>query len=268
MEKEKYYLYKGAWLFAGECHEEIKLSEEEIGKLMERGGIMLRNIYDFDCKEQTSFWYVLKDEFGGMEELTSRVRNKIRRSQKLLDVKKIDKEEMLSKAYEIHKKACANYKIKTHIPTKGEFDKRILLNDENYEYWACYLKDTDQMISFSINKWRGDVVSYQTFKADPEYLKGGYYPFYGLLYEMNQYYLLEKKVHYVLDGARTITEHSNIQPFLIEQLKFRKAYCHFQIKYVWWMKILVTLLFPFRKFIPINSIKAILNMEAMRRNLI
>ena len=42
---------------------------------------------------------------------------------------------------------------------------------------------------------------------------------------MNQYYLEEKKLKYVCDGSRTITEHSNIQEFLMHNFKFRKAYC-------------------------------------------
>ena len=33
---------------------------------------------------------------------------------------------------------------------------------------------------------------------------------------MNRYYLEELKLKYVNDGARSITEHSNIQPFLID----------------------------------------------------
>ena len=41
---------------------------------------------------------------------------------------------------------------------------------------------------------------------------------YGLLLKMNQYYLDEIGVKYVMDGARSITEHSNIQPFLESKL--------------------------------------------------
>ena len=103
-------------------------------------------------------------------------------------------------------------------------------------------------------------------KAIPFYLKNSTYPYYGLIYEMNRYYLNEMKLKYVCDGARTITEHSNIQLFLIEKFNFRKAYCQLQIVYIWWMKILVNLLYNFRKIIPFRKVKSILNMEAMKRN--
>ena len=82
---------------------------------------------------------------------------------------------------------------------------------------------------------------------------------------MNRYYLDERKVMYVNDGARSITNHSNIQPFLIDKFNFRKAYCHLEIKYKWWLEFAVKCLYPFRKIIPVRQIKAILDMEAMAR---
>ena len=82
---------------------------------------------------------------------------------------------------------------------------------------------------------------------------------------MNRYYLEELKVKYVNDGARSITNHSNIQPFLIDKFKFRKAYCHLSIKYKWWMGMAVCMLYPFRKLIPLRQVKALLDMEAMAR---
>ena len=82
---------------------------------------------------------------------------------------------------------------------------------------------------------------------------------------MNRYYLEERKVKYVNDGARSITNHSNIQPFLIDKFKFRKAYCHLSIKYKWWLAVAINCLFPFRKLIPLRHVKALLDMEAMAR---
>ncbi len=73
-------------------------------------------------------------------------------------------------------------------------------------------------------------------------------------------------MRYVYDGTRSITHHSNIQEFLLVKFKFRKAYCRLQIGYVWWLRIIVCLLYPFRRLISNNSVRAVLNQEAMRRN--
>ena len=102
---------------------------------------------------------------------------------------------------------------------------------------------------------------YRTMKAIPKYQK--LYAYYGLIYDMNRYYLEERKVKYVNDGARSITNHSNIQPFLIDKFKFRKAYCHLSVKYKWWLKIVLKSIYPFRKMVSIRQVKALLYMEAM-----
>jgi hypothetical protein len=134
----------------------------------------------------------------------------------------------------------------------------------DFDFWGCIDKETSKLVAFSINQISDNQCNYQTFKAMPEYLKSSY-PYYGLLFEMNNYYLNVLKLNYVNDGSRSITEHSNIQPFLIDKFNFRKAYSKLQIKYKWWLYILINLLYPFRSIITINKIKSILNLEAIKR---
>lgn len=98
-------------------------------------------------------------------------------------------------------------------------------------------------------------------------MRNSTYSYYGFIYEMNHYYLEELKLKYVNDGSRSITEHSNIQQFLIDTFHFRKAYCRLQIVYKWWMRLVVNLLYPFRKIIPFLSVKSVLRMEFFNRNI-
>ncbi len=211
-----YHLYKAAWINARAPHLYSKLTKKECGVLLKKGGFMIRNTYDFDTNRETSFWYVIKDNFGGMEELSSNTRNQIRRAFKTLDIQMIDKDILLKQGYDVYTAAFEKYKGNSQIMSRTE-----------------YLKT--------------------------------HYPYYGLLYAMNQYYLEEKKLMYVSDGARSITEHSNIQSFLISKFKFRNAYCYLQIKYKWWLNILLSMLYPFRNQFNFAPIKAILNMESMHR---
>jgi hypothetical protein len=260
-------LYKGAWINQSAPHKNHRINDSECHILLKGGGLLVRNDYDFDLKEETSFWYIIKDSFGGMEELSTNVRNMVRRAQKTLDIHIISKEEMLLEGFEVYLAAFENYKVKADIPNKESYLNRINKCKGDYHFWGCFDKETKKMIAFSINHIFDNQCNYETFKALPTYLKG-YYPFYGLLYEMNRYYLDEMKLLYVCDGARSITEHSNIQPFLIQKFKFRQAYCKIQIEYVWWMKIAVFLLYPVKHFINNGKVKSILNMEAMRRGVI
>lgn len=117
---------------------------------------------------------------------------------------------------------------------------------------------------FAINKCYNDYCSYLTMGVNPN-APSSTYPMYGLILEMSRYYLEEKGLKYVLDGARSITEHSNIQPFLEQKFKFRKAYCDIQIYYKPWFNILIKVLYPFRKMIKNRKISAILRQEAWTR---
>lgn len=259
--------YKHAAVPDGASHLEPDLAPVHDGRIWKlAGGLVLfvRYTTDFDKKEASSFWYVNKDSFGGMEELSSKMRNQVKKSLKQLDIRRITKEEMLQHGYDVYKSATENYKVKTHIPTIEEYEDVITNIGSNVDFWGAFIKDTERLIAFGYNEVSEDSCDYMVLKAIPFYKKQ-YYPYYGLIYEMNRFYLEEKGLKYVSDGSRSITEHSNIQPFLIEKFKFRKVYCTLHIEYRWWLKIIIGILYPFRKMFKNQQIVGLLNQEAMRR---
>lgn len=258
----KYRCYKGAWIYAQDPHLESKLSKTEVADFMKIGGMMVRNIYDFDCKDETSFWYVIKDSFGGMEELSSKMRNQVKKCFKTMRVEQISPDYLMANGYEVFIKASDSYRVKASPPTKEEFEARIKNAEEN-EYWGVIDIETGILVAFSMNVCTAESCEYRTMKAMPKYQK--LYAYYGLIYEMNRFYLEERKVKYVNDGARSITNHSNIQPFLIEKFNFRKAYCHIVIHYKWWLWIALKMLYPFRNLISVRQIKALLEMEGISK---
>lgn len=259
---DTYRLYKGAWIYASDPHKEKQLSKNELDSLFLNGGMMVRNSFNFDCSEETSFWYVIKDSFGGMEELSSKMRNQVKKCFKTMRVEKISSEFLIEYGYEVFVAATDNYKVKAIPPTRSEFESRINNAEEN-EFWACFDLETDSIVAFCMNAVSNECCEYRTMKAIPEYQKK--YAYYGLIYEMNRYYLEKRGLKYVNDGARSITNHSNMQPFLIDKFNFRKAYCNLEIHYKWWLSFVINVLFPFRKMIPMRQVRALLDMEAMAR---
>lgn len=260
--QNKYRYYKGAWIYAQNPHEEQKLSDKDVELLLKKKGLMVRNVYDFDCGFETSFWYVIKDHFGGMEELSTKMRNQVKRCSKTMRVEQISADYLIENGYEVLVQASENYRIKSVLPSINEFKGRILNGSEN-EFWGVFDIETNKLVAFSMNSVTSESCEYRTMKAIPQYQK--LYAYYGLIYEMNRHYLSERKIKYVNDGSRSITNHSNIQPFLIDKFNFRKAYCHLEIKYKWWLDFAVKCLYPFRKIIPFWQIKSFLDMEAMAR---
>ena len=259
-------LYKSTWIFLEESKEEL-LSSEEANALLKERGLMVRNTYDFDTKEETSFWFIVKDHLENISELPFSARRNIRRALRFYNIRKINVNEFSEKALPIINSAQKSYKVKSKVTSKKEFDKEIeqYKKDDNKEFWIVERRSDNEAVAIAINTIKEDSCEYDTMRCKAEALKDRTYPYYGLIYIMNNYYLGEKKLRYVNDGSRTLTEHSSIQDFLIHNFKFRKAYCKLKIHYKCWLGVVIKVLFPFRNIIPIRNIKGILKMEEYSR---
>lgn len=266
MSTSGYFKYRNAWRFDGPPHQERQLQENECKALLEQGGLLVRNTYDFDYPEPTPFWYVVKDRYGGLEELSPRVRNKIRHAFRFFEYRKVTYEELTERVFPILEETFAHYKVHDRNMDREVFSKYLeQCRQKRFDYWGIFAKDTGRMVGFcTVNDW-GDCCEYQYTGVESRYLKGGYYPYYGLYHHLNGHYLETLGYRYVDDGTRSITEHSQIHEYLIGNFKFRKAYCRLEIRYNWWMKFAVKVLYPFRKIMPIPQVRAILNMESMAR---
>ena len=257
-----YFLYRNAWRFDNAPHKEEELSVDIVSKLLRTKGWLLRNTFDFDQKDESEFWYVIKDSFGGLNELSSSMRVHVRKALKNYEYKVVGEFFLMDNAYHIYEKSMNGYKIKDRSISKNEFYK---IFRAECECWGCFSKTDGRLVGFAVNYLWSDCCQYEYTAIIPECKKDNTYPYYGLFYSMNQYYLGEKKLKYVCDGSRSITEHSNIQQFLMYNFKFRKAYCKLNVYYKWWFRVVVKLLFPFRNLIPFRNVKAILRMEEYSR---
>lgn len=260
--RKGFVLYKGMWSSKEGLPDSVFLTDAECKKMLMGGGKLVRNIYNWDKQTPSCFWYVIKDAYGGMEELPSKVRNQVKKSLRTYDFRKVSKEEMMSLGYELYNDSRKRFKDSGLLFTRDEWWARI--KGENKELWLGIDKESGKPATFAINTLIDGYCDYTSMGISPD-VPNNTYPMYGLIYEMNRYYLEEKKVSFVMDGARSITEHSNIQPFLEEKFKFRKAYCDLQLYYRSWVGIAVRVLYPFRKMIKSHRLTALLNMEAMAR---
>lgn len=261
-----FYLYRKAWRFDGAPHDEPQLKKEEWHALLKQGGLLVRNTYDFDSPEETSFWNLIKDHFWGLEELSGNTRKKVRRSLEKLEFQRIGIERIEQEGFPIIQATYRDYAINDRDMNQSIFEEYLdLCKQKEYDYWGIFDIQKDCFIGFCANRVWKDAVEYGLVGILPEYKREcTAYPYYGLFYSMNQYYLQEKGFRYVTDGSRSITEHSHIQSFLEEKFHFRKSYCKLAVYYQWWMKIAVKILYPFRKHINNPRVKAILNMETMQ----
>ena len=229
---------------------------------------MLRNCYDWDCGEETNFWEIICDEDIPIEKLPSKTRNQIRRSLRDCVIRRINRQNMIKDdAYNVFIKAFERYKNITLTLPSREIWESNLKDGDSIDYWGAYKKDNQQLIAWALNIKKNRSVSYSTLKAIPEYMNK-HYPYFGLLYEMNKYYLGEKGYLFVSDGWRSITEHSGIQPFLEKNFFFRKSYCKMKLYYKFCFAILIKFLYPFRhlRILPLK-VRNMLKFEEINRQL-
>ena len=94
---QQYKPYQHGAIYRGAPHTERELTERERRDIMRRHHAwFVRNVYDFDCKEATSFWFIIQDKPLAIEDLPSKCRNQVRRALKTLEIRKIDKHQFLN----------------------------------------------------------------------------------------------------------------------------------------------------------------------------
>lgn len=262
-----YKLYKSAWTYCGDIREERFLEKDEVSYLLRKGGLLVRNLYGFDCGEPTSFWYLVKDRENMTELGGHTTRRRVQKALSLLRYEMVPVSQFpVLEAYEVMKKNHNFYKVKSVCPSWDSFKQRFFgMNEEFYDLWTARSKETNQLVAWAVKYRNVEYCDYRTIKADPAFFQS-HFPFYGFYSVCNEYYLSQRGMCFVTIGSRSITEHSNIEAFLTEKFKFRKAYCHIRVYYKWWLSLLVKSFFPFRSLIPRNcALRAILNMEEMQR---
>jgi hypothetical protein len=251
-------------------HVPVNPGESEISELLKRSGAyMLRWISDWGSQE-SEFWYIIKDTFGGMDELTCKVRNNVRRGFKKCEVMQLDAAFLAENAYGVYVRAFERYK-KNPLPEK-EFKNELykLGKEPGREFWGVFAKQERKLIAYTQCRIHGNVCHYLATRYDPRFFN--LLPSYAKIYAMNEYYLKENKLLYISNGARPIEHQTNVQEFLINNFNFRKVYCRLNLAYDFKFKIAVNLLYPFRKIFEKSShniarkIEVFLLQEAIRRS--
>jgi len=249
-------------------HIEVVLTEQEANELLEKtDAYFIRWTNEWDRKDG-KFWYVIKDEKEDINNYRSKIRNQIKKGLKNCKVEKVTKEYIAKYGYEVYKKAFKRYNTFLQPVSEENFSKGIFKSLDNIDFFGVFIGN--KLVAYSQNKIRNNICEYNTTKFDPDFLK--YRLSEALFFEMNKYYLNEKKFLYVSDGARSLSHETNIQKFLISKFKFRKAYCKLNVVYRKDIEILVNVLYPFRNFIYksnnkiLQKIGVVLRHEEIRRS--
>ena len=241
----KWKKYNGALIPDQPPHIRIKVNPIDMNQeIKDQRAFFARWSSDFDCKQESDFWYIINDTHLDLKDYSVNTRSKIRRGFRDLTVKKINKQDVLEYGYYVYVSAFKRYKTINKPMTNDQFINYVKSLDNSWEYWGVYTLEDNFLIAYSQNRVIFNQCNYSTIKFHADYLKK--YPSYVLYYTMNKHYLQERKLLYVNEGTRSILHKTNVQSFLIEKFKFRRAYCKLHIQYHPLVKVIVFLLFPFR----------------------
>lgn len=237
--------------------------------LKENKSFFIRWESNFDRKNSSSWWHIIKDSPENIEGLKKKVRYMIRKGNSHYEAKPCDRLFIINNGYDIYKSSFSRYITFEKILTKSEFKSSILLLPEETEFWAVFDRDSNCLVAFSENMVRDNSCFYVSMWFKPDSLKK--FSSYILFHEMNLHYLNNKKLKYVSDGARSINHQTGIHDFLVSKFGFRKAYSDLNIIYKPWFFLAIKTLYPFRSLLKksklsfLQKIDIVLEQEHIRK---
>lgn len=231
---DKYIIHKnqlwtkhGSYLYAPFPGERIS---SEVLDRIDEDYLFARQSYDFDAKQETDWWYIVKDRKEDISDYSSNHRNQVKKGLKNFICRRIDHKELIASGYPIYKRCMDNYNLS--CMESDEYIRAINVEQSQelkIEYFGLYSDEC--LIGYGKNLVDniGSFVFYENIYIDAAYRK--LYPNYCLIHIMNSEYLNDRGFKYVSDGTRTLLHPTGIQDFLIKKFLFRRAYCRLQILY-------------------------------------
>lgn len=210
-----------------------------------KGVLFAQYTTDYDCQQQTGFWYIVKDGPFEIERLNKKYINAIKRGLRRCEARKIVPTEYAEEIWDVFQAAYQSYEGVNYKQDKELFIKG--LQHTNREYWGAFSLETGRMAGWMSCGNNGDYTNTVSAKYHPE-LQSYNRPSDVLHYAVLNYYLNELHQRYVCSGYRNINHKTHVQDYKINHWKFRKAYCKLHIiinpKFKW----IIDLLYLFRKF--------------------
>lgn len=236
--------------------------------------LFARWVSDFDCPEETEWWYCIKEESFDISKLNSKKRYMVNKGLKNSEIRLIRPEEYAEQMAEVNCNARVHYGEKFDYEQEKEALRAEFAEGpyaDNVEYVGAFYKENGKLIGYGIYEIHEEWVLQSVIKTDPEYLKCNVNA--ALAVFATQRYLGEGfTAKYLTSGAKNILHETNYHEYLMEYFGFRKAYCHLHIKYRGWVGAVVAVLYPFRKLFykmkgrgPIRMVRAVLKMEEIHR---
>lgn len=235
--------------------------------------LLARWTTDFDKIQDGEWWFVIKDTPFDISALRSKRRYEINKGIKNFEVKLIDPKEYKEELFNIQVEAFSAYPEK-YRPTviKDEFFATID-SWSSHLVFGAFFRENGLLAGYSLlTKPRDRYVDFSMQKTVPAYER---YALNAALCEgmLSYFDVFLANGGIIVDGARNINHETGFQDYLEKNFGFRKAYCKLHLAYKPKMKLIVKLLYPFRKLLlkfdgngKIHTVNSVLKMESIARS--
>lgn len=229
---------------------------------------------DYDCAEQTEWWYCICDRPFDLQALKSKRRNVVKNALKYCTVSIGNPLNYEEELFVLYNEAQNSYPAANRNTVDADGFHHYLENlsaDKSLEIFICFLKDTGAAAGYAVIKREDEYCGFLAQKTKPEFEK--YQVSAALVYAvLEQYRSKLESGYYICDGSRNINHVTGFQSYLEKYFGFRKAYCRLHMKYKAYVHLAVCLLYPFRKALThldskavFHNINGVLKMEEIRR---
>ncbi len=190
---------------------------------------LVRWITDFDCKKQTDWWYVIKDNPFDISKIKSKRRYEINKGIKNFCVKEIDHITFCDGIYNVANKAYEKYPAAYRPNICYDAFVEDVKKWNHYKVYGAFSNDSGELCSYAILDKNDLYIDFVNLKSVPESEKNGVN--FAIIYKiLVDHEAFLKSGGYICDGSRAINHVTNFQDFLEKYFEFRKAYCELHIK--------------------------------------
>lgn len=233
--------------------------------------VLIRWTTDFDCPENTCWWFILKDKPFDFMDVTSNYRQKIRRGLKSFEVRVIEPDDYAKELYQVQVDAFSAYPLKYR--PKVDYDRFVASLSEWTDgiTFAAFNKEDGSLAGYAYVVVNKDYLTLSVLKARPSEEKKHVNA--AVVFSVLDHYSKElAQGVYITSGERNILHETRCQEYLEKYFGFRRAYCQMHIMYrqgirqivacLYLMRGLLKHLDGFKCFFKINGV---LKMEEINR---
>lgn len=269
----KWKKYNGGIISDEHPHIEPSLRDVEEIASKANNYLFIRYTTDFDCGIETGWWYTILDKPFDLQTAKAKRRYEINKGNKNFYTKVIKASDYRQQLYDVYVESLQGYDTPKTISFE-KFEEQIKCWDahERLVLFGVFSREDNRLCGYADVYRNGRYLPISSMKTRVSCERDNVN--FALVYGILEYFEQDlKEGAYLCDGVRNVIHKTNFQDYLEKYFGFRKAYCRLHMIYSSKFKMVVFMLYPFRRILKkfdsigiIHKINGVLMMEEIVRS--